>query len=161
MNLTKQQLNILASLASSSRTLNFFTHDRDTPVFKLTLTKLVNSGYVFEESGKYYITTKGRQAYDSPGVAKHEMISDWRKTVYRTGDGDIITEKRPGSMDAFRLPSRGLQKGKTMEAANQQQYQAEVLDEFRKEIEEDEMLEEIRHMQMEEELDGVFLEEKP
>ena len=106
MNLTKQQLNILANLASSSRTLNFFTHDRDTPVFKLTLTKLVNSGYVFEEGGKYYITTKGRQAYDSPGVARNEMISDWRKTVYRTGDGDIITEKRPGSMDAYSLPSR-------------------------------------------------------
>jgi len=159
--LTKQQMNILSSLASSPRKLHYFTHDKDTPIFKLTLTKLVHNGYIYEDGDNYHISTKGRQVFDAPGVAKTELVNDWRKGVYKTGDGDIITEKRPGSMDAFRLPSRGLQKGKTMEAANQQQYQAEVLDEFRKEIEEDEMLEEIRHMQMEEELDGVFLEEKP
>jgi hypothetical protein len=106
MNLTKQQLNILASLASSPRTLNYFTHDRDTPIFKLTLTKLVHLGYVFEESGKYYITTKGRQIFDAPGTVTTEHYADWRKSVYKLGDGDIITAKRPGSMDAFSLPSR-------------------------------------------------------
>lgn len=107
MALSKQQLLILASLASSPRILSFFTHNRDTPVYKLTLTKLINLGYVYEEGEKYYITTLGRQVYDAPGVAKNEMISDWRKGVYRTGDGDIITTKRPDSMDAYSLPSGG------------------------------------------------------
>jgi hypothetical protein len=108
MTLTKQQMSILANLASSPRTLNFFTHDRETPVFKLTLTKLVHLGYVYQDDGdKYYITTKGRQAYDAPGASVKRSISDWRKTVYQTGDGDIITQKRPGSMDAYNLPSGG------------------------------------------------------
>jgi hypothetical protein len=106
MNLTKQQMNILSSLASSQRKLHYFTHDKDTPIFKLTLTKLVHNGYVYEEGDNYYISTKGRQMVDAPGVAKTELVNDWRKGVYRTGDGDIITTKRPGSMDAFKLPSR-------------------------------------------------------
>ena len=105
MNLTKQQLNILASLASSSRTLNFFTHNRDTPVFKLTLTKLVNSGYVYEEADKYHITTLGKQTLDAPGAYRKSVI-DWRNSVYKTGDGDIVATKRPGSMNAYSLPSR-------------------------------------------------------
>ena len=106
MNLTKQQRNILIALASSSRKLHYFTHERDTVVFKLTLTKMVNSGLIFEEGDNYHISTKGRQAVDAPGVGTKTLINDWRKGVYKTGDGDIITAKRPGSMDAFSLPSK-------------------------------------------------------
>ena len=42
-----------------------------------------------------------------PGeVAKRE--TDWRGTTYRTGDGDYTVQAvRPGSMDAYALPSRG------------------------------------------------------
>jgi hypothetical protein len=106
MNLTNQQRNILIALASSSRKLHYFTHERDTVVFKLTLTKMVNNGLIFEEGDNYHISTKGRQAVDAPGVGTKTLINDWRKGVYKTGDGDIITAKRPGSMDAFSLPSK-------------------------------------------------------
>ena len=34
--------------------------------------------------------------------------NDWRGTTYRTGDGDYTVQAvRPGSMDAYSLPSRG------------------------------------------------------
>ena len=105
--LTKQQMNILSSLASSPRKLHYFTHDKDTPIFKLTLTKLVHNGYIYEDGDNYHISTKGRQVFDAPGVAKKEVVADWRKGTYTTGDGDIITTKRPGSMDAYKLRSGG------------------------------------------------------
>jgi hypothetical protein len=42
---------------------------------------------------------------------EHEALvrdNDWRGTTYRTGDGDYTVQAvRPGSMDAYSLPSRG------------------------------------------------------
>jgi len=56
----------------------------------------------------------------SPVVSKHvsvkrdqtlvppREVNIWSDGTYRTGDGDIFQQMRPGSMDAYKLPSRGL-----------------------------------------------------
>jgi len=41
------------------------------------------------------------------GETPSATFNTFHKTAYCTGDGDIITERRPGSMVAFSLPSVG------------------------------------------------------
>jgi hypothetical protein len=43
-----------------------------------------------------------------PGEAKAAELNIWNRTTYRTGDGDYTAQvPRAGSMDAYKLPSRG------------------------------------------------------
>ena len=43
-----------------------------------------------------------------PGEVKASELSIWDRTTYRTGDGDYTAQvPRAGSMDAYKLPSRG------------------------------------------------------
>jgi hypothetical protein len=42
------------------------------------------------------------------GEVKASELSIWDRTTYRTGDGDYTAQvPRAGSMDAYKLPSRG------------------------------------------------------
>ena len=44
------------------------------------------------------------------GEVKASELSIWDRTTYRTGDGDYTAQvPRAGSMDAYKLPSRGNQ----------------------------------------------------
>ncbi len=43
-----------------------------------------------------------------PGEVKAAEMNIWNRTTYRTGDGDYTAQvPRAGSMDAYKLPSRG------------------------------------------------------
>ena len=42
-----------------------------------------------------------------PGQALPNKSNIWDRTTYRTGDGEIAQQMRPGAEDALRLPSRG------------------------------------------------------
>lgn len=41
------------------------------------------------------------------GAATPATESIWNRTTYRTGDGEIAQQMRPGAQDAMKLPSRG------------------------------------------------------
>ena len=41
------------------------------------------------------------------GAAVPNKSNIWDRTTYRTGDGEIFQQMRPGAEDALRLPSRG------------------------------------------------------
>ena len=41
------------------------------------------------------------------GAALPNKSNIWDRTTYRTGDGEIAQQMRPGAEDALRLPSRG------------------------------------------------------
>ena len=52
--------------------------------------------------GKYFVRAV------QPGEAEPRQTSTWNRTTYRTGDGDHTAQvPRPGSLDAYSLPSRG------------------------------------------------------
>jgi len=58
-----------------------------------------------QSMGKY--TEREKQ----PGEAKAAEMNIWNRTTYRTGDGDYTAQvPRAGSMDAYKLPSRGFEK---------------------------------------------------
>jgi hypothetical protein len=43
-----------------------------------------------------------------PGEVRAPELNIWDRTTYRTGDGDYTAQvPRAGSMDAYKLPSRG------------------------------------------------------
>jgi len=42
-----------------------------------------------------------------PGAATVNQDSIWNRNTYRTGDGEIFQQMRPGAEDAMKLPSRG------------------------------------------------------
>jgi len=55
-----------------------------------------------EIMGKYVEREK------QPGEVKAPEMNIWNRTTYRTGDGDYTAQvPRSGSMDAYKLPSRG------------------------------------------------------
>jgi hypothetical protein len=41
------------------------------------------------------------------GAALPNKSNIWDRTTYRTGDGEVLQQIRPGSQDAMKLPSRG------------------------------------------------------
>ena len=41
------------------------------------------------------------------GAALPNKSNIWDRTTYRTGDGEIAQQMRPGADDALKLPSRG------------------------------------------------------
>ena len=41
------------------------------------------------------------------GAAVPNKSNIWNRTTYRTGDGEVSQQIRPGAEDALRLPSRG------------------------------------------------------
>ena len=41
------------------------------------------------------------------GAAVPNKSNIWDRTTYRTGDGEVFQQMRPGAEDALRLPSRG------------------------------------------------------
>jgi hypothetical protein len=43
-----------------------------------------------------------------PDAALPPKINIWSEGTYRTGDGDVVQSVRPGSMDAYGLPSKGI-----------------------------------------------------
>lgn len=62
------------------------------------------------------LTDKNPQRYVSGGVvllpklkgaALPNKSNIWDRTTYRTGDGEVFQQMRPGAEDALKLPSRG------------------------------------------------------
>ena len=41
------------------------------------------------------------------GAALPNKSNIWDRTTYRTGDGEVFQQMRPGAEDALKLPSRG------------------------------------------------------
>jgi hypothetical protein len=41
------------------------------------------------------------------GAAVPNKSNIWDRTTYRTGDGEVFQQMRPGAEDALQLPSRG------------------------------------------------------
>lgn len=42
-----------------------------------------------------------------PGQALPNKSNIWDRDTYRTGDGEVLQQMRPGAEDALKLPSRG------------------------------------------------------
>ena len=42
-----------------------------------------------------------------PNQALPNKSNIWERNTYRTGDGEVLQQIRPGAEDALRLPSRG------------------------------------------------------
>jgi hypothetical protein len=42
-----------------------------------------------------------------PNQALPNKSNIWDRTTYRTGDGEVFQQMRPGAEDALKLPSRG------------------------------------------------------
>lgn len=114
MKISREEKVLLGLIASTPRTLHYFIHENNTHpstfldalITKQSLDRMVVNGYLTEDNHRYVITIKGRQLLDAPGVATVKRI-DWRHGTYRTGDGDIITAKRVGSMDYKKHSSVG------------------------------------------------------
>jgi hypothetical protein len=73
-----------------------------TPTHMVRTPSLTLSREARQSMGKY--TEREKQ----PGEVKAAELSIWDRTTYRTGDGDYTAQvPRAGSMDAYKLPSRG------------------------------------------------------
>jgi hypothetical protein len=73
-----------------------------TPTHMVRTPSLTLSREARQSMGKYTERKK------LPGEAKAAELNIWNRTTYRTGDGDYTAQvPRAGSMDAYKLPSRG------------------------------------------------------
>jgi hypothetical protein len=73
-----------------------------TPTHMVRTPSLTLSREARQSMGKYVERKK------LPGEAKAAELNIWNRTTYRTGDGDYTAQvPRAGSMDAYKLPSRG------------------------------------------------------
>jgi len=73
-----------------------------TPTHMVRTPSLTLSREARQSMGKYTERKK------LPGEAKAAELNIWNRTTYRTGDGDHTAQvPRAGSMDAYKLPSRG------------------------------------------------------
>jgi hypothetical protein len=73
-----------------------------TPTHMVRTPSLTLSREARQSMGKY--TEREKQ----PGEVRAAELSIWDRTTYRTGDGDYTAQvPRAGSMDAYKLPSRG------------------------------------------------------
>jgi hypothetical protein len=73
-----------------------------TPTHMVRTPSLTLSREARQSMGKYTEREK------LPGEVKAPENNLWQRTTYRTGDGDYTAQvPRAGSMDAYKLPSRG------------------------------------------------------
>ena len=73
-----------------------------TPTHMVRTPSLTLSREARQSMGKYTEREK------LPNEVKASELSIWDRTTYRTGDGDYTAQvPRAGSMDAYKLPSRG------------------------------------------------------
>ena len=73
-----------------------------TPTHMVRTPSLTLSREARQSMGKYTEREK------LPGEVKAPENNLWHRTTYRTGDGDYTAQvPRAGSMDAYKLPSRG------------------------------------------------------
>jgi len=73
-----------------------------TPTHMVRTPSLTLSREARQSMGKY--TEREKLA----GEVKAPEMNIWDRTTYRTGDGDYTAQvPRAGSMDAYKLPSRG------------------------------------------------------
>ncbi len=73
-----------------------------TPTHMVRTPSLTLSREARQSMGKYTEREK------LPGEVRAPELNIWDRTTYRTGDGDYTAQvPRAGSMDAYKLPSRG------------------------------------------------------
>ena len=73
-----------------------------TPTHMVRTPSLTLSREARQSMGKYVEREK------LAGEVKAPEMNIWNRTTYRTGDGDYTAQvPRAGSMDAYKLPSRG------------------------------------------------------
>ena len=75
-----------------------------TPTHMVRAPSLTLSRDARQAAGKYVERQK------LPGEAGSPSTSVYKAKPYRTGDGDTSQVMRPGSMDAYSLPSKGFEK---------------------------------------------------
>jgi len=75
-----------------------------TPTHMVRAPSITLSRDARQAAGKYVERVK------LPGEANPPSTSVYKAKPYRTGDGDTAQVMRPGSMDAYSLPSKGFEK---------------------------------------------------
>lgn len=104
MKLTERKHQILTTIAKSPRRAVHFTHGNleriTSPVIvEKWLKEMTEAGYLYEDSGVYGITQKGRQALDIKSDTATGRHTTWKDTTYRSGQGESAGNlyQRPGS----------------------------------------------------------------